>query len=242
MIPVSVNKTIANYRILSLEYGQWNSIKRNMCVDAQKNPIPWYTYPAIEYLKQFDMRDKTIFEFGSGNSSLFWAQRAKEIISVEDNLKWYEIVCSNKLENQEIILEEQKEGYISHILTLNDQFDLIVIDGKHRYDCSKNAVKCLRDGGMIILDNSDWFPKTSKYLRDKDLIEVDFSGFGPINNYTWTTSIYLTRNFGFTTTNSIQPLHSIGSIKQYSDDEKDIYKANSTKISRNYRRNQKRFP
>jgi hypothetical protein len=68
---------------------------------------------------------------------------------------------------------------------------------------------------MIILDNSDWYKETSKYLRDElDLIEVDFHGFGPINNYTWTTSIFLSRNFSFKPINNIQPHFSIAAIKQ----------------------------
>jgi hypothetical protein len=38
------------------------------------------------------------------------------------------------------------------------------------------AVESLRAGGVIILDNSDWFPRTSERLRTYDVIEVDMSG------------------------------------------------------------------
>lgn len=34
------------------------TIDEKVCVDRDGNPIPWYTYPAIEYLSQFDYRDK----------------------------------------------------------------------------------------------------------------------------------------------------------------------------------------
>ncbi len=68
---------------------------------------------------------------------------------------------------------------------------------------------------MIILDNSDWYKNTAKLLRDKlDLIEVDFHGFGPINNYTWTTSIFFSRNFRFSPINDIQPHFSKAAIVQ----------------------------
>ena len=46
------------------------TIDEKVCLDRNGNPIPWYTYPAIEYLSQFDYSRKTIFEFGCGNSSL----------------------------------------------------------------------------------------------------------------------------------------------------------------------------
>lgn len=221
ILPEQLIKTIINYKILSLDFGQWNSMKNSTCVDAQLNPIPWYTYPAIEYLKQFDFIDKTVFEYGSGNSSLFWAKRAKEVISVEDSKEWLDIVSERKSSNQHIVLMEDKNNYISYIIKLNKEFDIIVIDGKYRIHCARNAVKCLKDGGMIILDNSDWFPKSSALLRSHGLLEVDFSGFGPINHYTWTTSLFLSRNFNFKTLSMNQPIHSIGSIKQYRENERD---------------------
>ena len=30
------------------------SMNEKVCLDRDGNPIPWYTYPAIEYLSQFD--------------------------------------------------------------------------------------------------------------------------------------------------------------------------------------------
>ncbi len=68
---------------------------------------------------------------------------------------------------------------------------------------------------MVILDNSDWYRETAKYLRENlDMIEVDFHSFGPINDYTWTTSVFLSRNFQFQSNNNVQPHFSISAIKQ----------------------------
>jgi len=49
------------------------------------------------------------------------------------------------------------------------------------------------------------------------LIEVDFHGFGPINAYTWTTSIFISRNFNFKPINKEQPNFSIAGIEQNGD-------------------------
>ena len=65
------------------------TIDEKVCIDKDGNPIPWYTYPAIEYLSQFDYSDKEIFEFGCGYSSMFWANRAKKVTSIEDNINWF---------------------------------------------------------------------------------------------------------------------------------------------------------
>ena len=72
------------------EFGIERSIDEEVCEDRDGNPIPWYTYPAIEYLAQFDYSDKKIFEYGCGNSSLFWAARAESVTSIEDNPEWFE--------------------------------------------------------------------------------------------------------------------------------------------------------
>lgn len=51
-------------------------------------------------------------------------------------------------------------------------------------------------GGMIIFDNSDWYPRSIEFLRNNlNWIEVDFHGFGPINDYSWTTTIFIKPSF-----------------------------------------------
>ena len=75
--------------MLQKEFALERSVDEKVCIDKNGNPIPWYTYPAIEYLSQFDFSDKTVFEFGCAYSSVFWAERAKKVISVEDNPIWY---------------------------------------------------------------------------------------------------------------------------------------------------------
>ena len=95
------------------------SIDEKVCVDKDNKPIPWYTYPAIEYLSQFDYSDKEIFEFGCGYSSMFWANRAKQVTSIEDNPNWFDKWKSefNK-ENLDIRWRDEGEGYFNAIFEL----------------------------------------------------------------------------------------------------------------------------
>jgi len=45
---------------------------------------------------------------------------------------------------------------------------------------------------MLVLDNSDWYPKSVRFIQDNlGWMQIDFHGFGPINNYTWTTSVFI---------------------------------------------------
>ncbi|WP_462111246.1 O-methyltransferase [Campylobacter concisus] len=218
-IPVRIKKQLNNFKILAYDYAQYSTIKNWDCVDGRGSKIPWYTYPAIEFLNTFDFSEKSVFEFGSGNSSAYWAKKAKDVISVEHDKEWFKKVNSGLNNNQTLLLREDGEEYEKSILEFDKKFDVIVIDGIRRPQCSVLIERCLNyqsdGGGIVMLDNSDWFRETAKYLREKlDLIEIDFHGFGPINDYTWTTSIFITRNFKFKSIDNIQPVFSVSAIRQ----------------------------
>ena len=53
-------------------------------------PIPWYTYAAIRELERVIPRSAKVFEYGSGNSSLWWNTKAAQVVSVEHDQGWYE--------------------------------------------------------------------------------------------------------------------------------------------------------
>lgn len=219
LVPRSVWWTLHNYRILSLEFGQFKTISRRECIDKYDSPIPWYTYPAIEYIKQLDLSDKSVFEYGSGNSTLFWAQRCQKVVSIEDSELWYQKVRKALPQNVDYSLVEDKDQYVKAVHNHPDRFDVIVIDGSHRYECAQAARQKLHEEGFMILDNSDWRERTSAYLRESDLIEVDMSGFGPINAYTWTTSFYFTRGVRLKPAFERQPMHGIGSLPQVESEQ-----------------------
>jgi hypothetical protein len=214
---IGLDKIISIINLVENDYGHHQSVLLGKPVDSDLNPIPWYTYPAIEYLKQFDFSDKNIFEYGSGNSSLFWASLAKSVTSVEKDASWFEVISKSKSSNLNIILKEQKSEYVNFIENGNILYDLIVIDGAYRYDCAKVAVKYLSDDGFIVVDNSERYPKLCSDIRNNNLIQVDFFGFGPINYYTWTTSLFFQRNCRLKPLNKL-PHFGIGGLCEEFDE------------------------
>lgn len=191
-----------NFRLLAVGYGQWRSIRQRMAVDATGGALPWYTYPAIEYLSSFDFRDCDVFEYGSGNSSLWWAGRARSVVSVENDKEWFEAVDRNKQPNQSLLHRAGAPEYVNALAEQVRLFDVIVVDGNWRDQCVQEAPRHLRAGGMIVLDNTDRLleQECGKVLREQGFIQVDLSGFGPINGFSWTTSVFmktpdLQRNF-----------------------------------------------
>ena len=214
LMPAHWLKAWRVFQILNFRYGYLRSVATETPLDGDLNPNPWYTYPALEYLKQLDFRDKTVFEYGCGHSTLFWAARASHVVSVEHDRRWYQSMATRVPDTCELIFECDSDAYASTIERFRDGFDVIVVDGlvtgRTRLKCAKAAVRHLREGGMIILDNSDWLPESSRYLRESGLIEVDLTGFAPINDYTCTTSFYLHRSFAFKPLRDRQPIPGVG--------------------------------
>lgn len=200
------------------DYGLGLSIKRKMSVDRHGQPLPWYSLPAIEFLKTLDCGDKNIYEFGCGSSSLFWSPRAQSVTGVEDNAQWYEFCQSRSPVNVTLSLQPEKSGYVNHIRETGRQYDIIVIDGKWRDECCQSAIDSLTADGCIILDNSDRaqefieYQKAVEFLSGQQLLQVDFTGFSPGVSYVTSTSIFFRRSFNFAPAGPFRPLKSTGHI------------------------------
>lgn len=185
--------------------------------DAQGAWMPLFTYPCIEYIRQFDLRTKTVFEWGSGASTMYWMQRAASVTSVENNPQWHERISRMTNGAVRLILEES-DRFPFCIRDEAGLFDLIVIDAfGYRYDCAAEAIRKLAPGGMIILDNAEWHPMTAEMLKKSGLIQVDFSGFKPTESHTSTTSVFLHRAFDFPTLEATQPAYCVGAKRLLSE-------------------------
>src|ERR1051326_108447 len=73
----------------SLASGHFRSALLDRPVDQSGHPIPWYTFPCVQFLGTKDFAGKTVAEFGAGYSTLWWAARCKSLVSFEDNETWY---------------------------------------------------------------------------------------------------------------------------------------------------------
>jgi hypothetical protein len=171
------------------------SEQRNLPLDREEHLLPWITYPAIEFISQFDFSKCNVFEYGSGASSHYWAERCLSIVSVESDEKWYARCSNNALPNQRLLYRDSRDSYAQAIREQGMEFEVIVIDGAHRAACAEIAPLYLTSNGMIVVDNSDAFPDVITLLRSHELIEVDFSGMGPICNTAWCTSVFLKPRF-----------------------------------------------
>jgi hypothetical protein len=142
--------------------------------------LPWWTYKAIREVEQFlDGRDgkARVFEFGSGASTLWLAERAGEVQSVEHDEEWVEVLrrstepfdhvdlrCvpptprrpdSTAVSKREGYQDRDFGDYVASIGEAGDEFDLIVVDGRARAACLAAALPHLADDGMVVFDNAN---------------------------------------------------------------------------------------
>jgi hypothetical protein len=148
------------------ELVQWQVIDpSNNCV------MPWFTHPFLAELETWDLKDKTVLEWGAGKSTIWWADKCKIVVAVEANEIWHHTVIQwlhdKKLYEKAKVLRrmadegetdpELREAYIKagtsrgHIA-----YDIVVVDGILRYECMQEGIALLSErGGKLIVDNWD---------------------------------------------------------------------------------------
>src|SRR3989344_7035535 len=174
------------------EIGWFKSVWKEQGVDAKGNPIPWITYPTIEFLNERLDKKMKVFEYGSGNSTMWWAERVKSVISVEYDMKWYEKVKNTLPKNAELIYVPLGIEYAQAILNSKQKFDVVMVDGRMRIECAKNSVSKLSAGGVIVWDNTDRdkYKPGIMHLKKAGFKTIDFVGMVPSSNKISKTTIF----------------------------------------------------
>lgn len=180
---------------------------RSLLGDGQ--PIPMMSYGLIEYLMGLDTGGWDVLEAGGGDSTLFWLERAGRLWTIEHDTAWLPDTAAHPHFTP---VAAPDKDYAAAIAAQPGPFDLIAIDcAANRYECAFPAVAKLRPGGAILLDNSDWYPRTAAILRDADLIQIDFHDFRPQHPVRGTSSLFLTRAFRPLPRGDRLPLAAMGS-------------------------------
>lgn len=124
-------------------------------------PVPWITFDATRAICAALPRDARVFEFGAGNSTVFWARRAASVCSVEDNAGWVDMLNAKlkalRIANTHLVHATDKASYVGTIDAWPDEhFDMVIVDGAFRRECAAAAVRHVKPGGLLVIDNTDW--------------------------------------------------------------------------------------
>lgn len=167
---------------------------------------PWITLSAIRWLEAMLRPEDRVFEWGSGRSTVWFAERVSSVVSVESDPTWFRRVsdwlAEEKLDNVELDFIGKEpvmawKPYADAIRVYGGELDIIFIDGdlETRTICAEVAVKVAGDETIILLDNSVRMADAAKILEDWATEYVTFYGLGH-GNQRWGTTFYYARPQG----------------------------------------------
>lgn len=170
--------------------------------DDDGSPLPWMTYPFIEYISEKLNKDHEIFEFGLGASTFYFSPKVRKIVVLETNAMWVRIMKPRLekagIRNVEIILME--DGFTNknyensasrYSKETGKKFDYIFIDSMKRSECLKKSPYALKQDGFLVLDDSERrsYKKILKTVSEKGFQKQDFPGIAPGQFYLKNTTI-----------------------------------------------------
>lgn len=171
-----------------------NEIGVPVVVEGEARPMMPDSF--VDWLEPRLTKDMDVFEWGSGNSTLWLFERVHEIVSVDHHILWYramDAIFASLLNTgrdgdkfSDIGYCPNDQRYENHIDGGEiKQFDVIFIDGVRRDECIHEAVPHLSEGGVIVLDNSDSeAAEGQQWLKNEQgFSSITFSGV-----YNWATN------------------------------------------------------
>ena len=203
-VPQKIGRVIGNL----ISHPQYISRCLTHNVINGKTPLdlemPWFSYAAIDFLEKFVKPQMSVFEYGSGGSTLFFARRAKRVFSVEDNPQWFEWV-SRRLEekgfsNATLKLCEfdfkkpigfENSEYLQAMP--DEKFDIIVVDGSEEWTqvrpiCFEKAEARVKQGGIIVVDDS-WRYQVLRQNHHAKELKI-FQSVGPCRPGVTSTDVF----------------------------------------------------
>ncbi|MES2417327.1 MAG: FkbM family methyltransferase [Bacteroidota bacterium] len=178
--------------------GWFKAFDSRQAVDAAGLPIPWVTYSFIDFIKPRLNKELSVFEYGSGNSTLFYAKSVRRVVSVEHDEEWYHKLLTQKVTNAEMIFcrLDMAGAYCKKAASLPEKFDIIIVDGRDRVNCCKQGINGLTDRGVIVLDDSEReaYSDAWLFLTGQGFKEISFSGISPGLFYEKSTTVFYKTN------------------------------------------------
>ena len=144
--------------------GWFTTLRCSAPVDCVGAALPSFTYPAIHWLAGALRGCEHVFEYGAGHSTLWFSRHAAEVNSVENdrrsvsrlelrlpaNACVYYRTCSG-----DESWADSDDPYVAAIEESAAAYDVVVVGGFARNSCVIAAMKILKPGGLIVLDNAD---------------------------------------------------------------------------------------
>ena len=180
--------------------GQLRSGEPLILKDSRDQPIPWWNYAVIDFLSGRISKHLTVFEYGSGSSTLWFSRLAESVTAVEHDLGWHDLIEGMAPSNVNLLYRPETDiySYINSIRMAAYQPDIVVVDGILRVECIRALIQVVKASCVVILDDSDDVEeRTGKsYAEGIDLLtengykRIDFRSFKGLAVDQYQTSIF----------------------------------------------------
>ena len=183
--------------MFGLRSGHFRSSFARRAVARDGSPLPWYTYPCIDFLAGRDYAGRRVLEFGGGQSTLWWARRAQSVVTFEEDAGWAADIRRRMPSNvwlSEPVDMTSREACVAAVRrglasAGGGKFDIVVVDGLHRHEASAIARDVIAPDGAIVCDDSQGYGFYEDF-REAGFARVDFFGPAPGVVFPHCTSIY----------------------------------------------------
>lgn len=149
-------------------------------IDTETNLImPWYTLPCLQWIKEQNIEEWDVFEYGAGYSTCWWKMHCKTLFSVESDSFWAGSVGAAWIRDP-----------AKYVLMPIVAYDCIIVDGIEREACIEYARFHVKEGGYMIIDNYG-----QEDCPPVERIDSLLEGWGKRlfkqpNHSTWTTAVF----------------------------------------------------
>jgi hypothetical protein len=175
------------------QQGWQRSTNQRRSLAQAGSAIPWYTYPAIEWLQLWLRPTDRVFEYGCGQSTLWYAGRVASVRAVDHDADWLSRVQAEAPDNVSLVHALEEAHYASRGTASGaGYYDVVAIDGRFRVACAAPAIAAVKHTGIVILDNSDRpaYAAIHARLASAGFARIDFSGMPAGAGFFTTTSVY----------------------------------------------------
>lgn len=168
---------------------------RRAWAELQDPQAPWLVSSMVDLLDDWLQPTDTVVEFGSGRSTVWFAQRAARVVSCEHDPMWRAKVAETLeklgLNNVEYNLcEPIPEAYLAPARALpSGAAQLVLVDGEVRDVCAVWAAQNVAPGGLVVVDNANW------YLPHETRSPSSVGAYGPPASPAWEEFLGLTRGW-----------------------------------------------
>ena len=159
--------------------GWLKSFRKSSVIDCDNNPIPWWTYSFIDFIKERINNDLRVLEFGCGYSTIWLSNKVREVISFEDYPDWAFKISKMTNTNSKIIGVKSISEYSDYSESIQGSFDILIIDNLgNRIECALQNLPHLNNKGIVIWDNTDGkdWQVIKDLMSNKGFNEISFTG------------------------------------------------------------------